>query len=90
MAGPQLLRQLVNERLAAAAEEIFGLVEKTIAEYEDEAVRSKQEIARLKKQLEQLTVFKPEVMLFRAGVLWMLLLACTQGNVSRRVMLGNT
>ncbi|XP_029305466.1 zinc finger protein 3 homolog isoform X2 [Cottoperca gobio] len=30
MSGAQLLRLLVNERLTAAAEEIFGLVEKTI------------------------------------------------------------
>ncbi|XP_070772582.1 zinc finger protein 239-like [Enoplosus armatus] len=60
--------QLVNERLAAAAEENFGLVEKTIAEYQDEAVRSKREVNQLKKQLEQLTVLKPEVILFRADV----------------------
>uniref|UniRef100_UPI0037E8A539 zinc finger and SCAN domain-containing protein 31-like n=1 Tax=Semicossyphus pulcher TaxID=241346 RepID=UPI0037E8A539 len=66
MSGTQLLRLLVNERLTAAAEEIFGLVEKTIAGYQDEAVRSKKEIIQLKKQIEQLTVFKPEVMLFRA------------------------
>uniref|UniRef100_UPI0037E7D4C1 uncharacterized protein n=1 Tax=Semicossyphus pulcher TaxID=241346 RepID=UPI0037E7D4C1 len=68
MSGTQLLRELVNERLAAAAEEIFGLVEKTIAEYQDEAVRSKKEIIQLKKQIEQLTVCKPEVMLFRADI----------------------
>lgn len=68
MAGTQLLRLLVNERLAAAAEEQFGLVEKTIVEYQDEAVRSKREIIQLKKQLEQLTVLKPEVILWRAGV----------------------
>uniref|UniRef100_A0A0F8AGN8 Zinc finger protein 112 n=1 Tax=Larimichthys crocea TaxID=215358 RepID=A0A0F8AGN8_LARCR len=60
MAGTQLLRLQVNERLAAAAEEIFGLVEKTIAEYQDEVVRSRTEIIQLRKQLEQLTVLKPE------------------------------
>ncbi|XP_059215508.1 zinc finger protein with KRAB and SCAN domains 8-like [Centropristis striata] len=64
--GTQLLRLLLNERLAAAAEEIFGLVEKTIAEYQDEAVRSKREVIQLKKQIEQLTVLKPQVTLFRA------------------------
>ncbi|KAE8281072.1 hypothetical protein D5F01_LYC21654 [Larimichthys crocea] len=68
MAGTQLLRLQVNERLAAAAEEIFGLVEKTIAEYQDEVVRSRTEIIQLRKQLEQLTVLKPEVMLFRAEI----------------------
>ncbi|XP_078146967.1 uncharacterized protein LOC144542977 isoform X1 [Centroberyx gerrardi] len=36
----QILREFINERLTAAAEEIFGIVEKTIAEYE-EAFRSK-------------------------------------------------
>lgn len=68
MAETQLLRLLVNERLTAAAEEIFGLVEKTIAEYHREVVRSKREIIHLKKQLQQLTVLKPEVKLFRAGL----------------------
>lgn len=68
MAGTQLLRLLINKRLAAAAKEIFGLVERTIVEYQDEAVRSKREIIQLKKQLEHLTVLKPEVILCRAGV----------------------
>nr|XP_046258143.1 uncharacterized protein LOC124066089 isoform X2 [Scatophagus argus] len=68
MAGTQLLRLLVRERLAAAAEEIFGLVEKTIAEYQEEAVRSKTEVIQLKRQLEQLTVLKPEVIISRAGL----------------------
>lgn len=34
MSKVELLRALVNERLIAAAEEIFGIVETTIAEYE--------------------------------------------------------
>nr|XP_046258142.1 zinc finger protein 224-like isoform X1 [Scatophagus argus] len=68
MAGTQLLRLLVRERLAAAAEEIFGLVEKTIAEYQEEAVRSKTEVIQLKRQLEQLTVLKPEVIISRADI----------------------
>uniref|UniRef100_A0A8C2XJU1 C2H2-type domain-containing protein n=1 Tax=Cyclopterus lumpus TaxID=8103 RepID=A0A8C2XJU1_CYCLU len=66
MSGSQLLRLRVNERLEAAVEEIFGLVEKTIAEYEEDAVRSKREIGQLKRQLEQLVVLKPEVILNRA------------------------
>ncbi|XP_071761409.2 uncharacterized protein LOC139916437 [Centroberyx gerrardi] len=65
MSGTQLLRLLVNERLAAAAEEIFGLVEKTIAEYQDEVVRSKREIIQLKQEIHQLGVLKSEVT-FRA------------------------
>ncbi|XP_074503205.1 uncharacterized protein LOC141774439 [Sebastes fasciatus] len=66
MSGSQLLRLLLNERLAAAAEEIWGLVEKSISEYQDEAVRSKREVLQLRQQIEQLTVLKPEVILFRA------------------------
>ncbi|KAM6922827.1 uncharacterized protein PEZ65_011119 [Lycodopsis pacificus] len=66
MSGTRLLRLRVNERLEAAVEEIFGLVEKTIEEYEEGAVRSKREILQLKQQIEQLTVLKPELMLNRA------------------------
>ncbi|XP_041644905.1 uncharacterized protein LOC121510757 [Cheilinus undulatus] len=55
MSGTLLLRQLVNKRLAAAAEEIFGLVERTIAEYQDEAARAKREICQLREQLEKQT-----------------------------------
>ncbi|XP_040025787.1 uncharacterized protein LOC120814783 [Gasterosteus aculeatus] len=66
MSETQLLRLRVNERLAAAVEEIFGLVENTIMEYKEEAVRSKKEIIQLKQQIEQLTVLKPEVLLNRS------------------------
>ncbi|XP_068566469.1 uncharacterized protein [Cebidichthys violaceus] len=66
MSGTRLLRLRVTERLEAAVEEIFGLVEKTIEEYEEGAVRSKREILQLKQQIEQLTVLKPEVVLPRA------------------------
>lgn len=68
MSETQLLRLRVNERLAAAVEEIFGLVENTIMEYKEEAVRSKKEIIQLKQQIEQLTVLKPEVLLNRSGL----------------------
>ncbi|XP_010744429.3 zinc finger protein 135 [Larimichthys crocea] len=42
------LRAFVNERLTAAAEEIFQVFERTIAKYEEEASSSKQEIDRLR------------------------------------------
>ncbi|KAM3613740.1 uncharacterized protein V6R79_004571 [Siganus canaliculatus] len=49
------LKAFLNERLAAAAEEIFGAVEKTIVEYTEEISRSKDlEISRLKMQLKLL------------------------------------
>lgn len=48
MSSRLLLRAFVNERLTAAAEEIFQVFERTIAKYEEEASSSKQEIERLK------------------------------------------
>lgn len=58
MSTVQTLKVFVEQRLTAAAEEIFGLFEKTIAEYE-------QEVRRQRKLLD--AVFKPEVRLHRAG-----------------------
>ncbi|KAM6951074.1 uncharacterized protein FYW47_014591 [Aplochiton taeniatus] len=64
MSKTQLLRMLINERLSAAAIEIFGIVEKTIAEYEVDVRCSQRENAR---QLELLNVLlKPEIKLHRA------------------------
>ncbi len=51
MSAPLLLRAFVNERLTAAAEEIFQVFERTIAKYEEEASSSKQEIERLRSLL---------------------------------------
>ncbi|KAK7889190.1 hypothetical protein WMY93_024750 [Mugilogobius chulae] len=48
------LRTLVNERLTAAAEEIFALVERTIVEYEEELCRSKEENQRKQQLLDSL------------------------------------
>lgn len=59
MSGIQLLRVLVNERLSAAAEEIFEAVKKTLAGYEEEILLSKQEISRQNKMLQ--TIFKPQI-----------------------------
>ncbi|XP_044028038.1 zinc finger protein 391-like [Siniperca chuatsi] len=60
------LRALLTERLAAAAEEIVGLFEETVAEYEDRAERSEREIRRQRRLLD--AVLKPEVRLHRADV----------------------
>lgn len=65
MSKVEMLRVVVNQRLTAAAEEIFGLFERTIAEYEEELSRSKWENERLRKLLD--AVLKPEVRLHRAG-----------------------
>lgn len=52
MSSRSLLRTFLNERLTAAAEEIFQVFEGTIAKYEEEASSSKQEIERLRGLLE--------------------------------------
>lgn len=60
MSKVQSVRDFVNQRLSAAAEEIFGLFERTIREYEDE-------LCRQRKLLD--TVLKPGVRVERAGLL---------------------
>ncbi|XP_073319153.1 uncharacterized protein [Pagrus major] len=57
MSKVQTLRVFVKQRLTAAAEEIFELFERTIAEYEEE-------LGRHRKLLD--AVFKPQVQLHRA------------------------
>ncbi|XP_034734845.1 involucrin-like [Etheostoma cragini] len=64
MCKVQMLRALVEQRLTAAAEEIFGLFERTIAEYEEELCRSKEENERHRKRLD--AVFSPQLRLHRA------------------------
>ncbi|KAM6938654.1 uncharacterized protein PEZ65_004908 [Lycodopsis pacificus] len=66
MSKVQMLRSLVNQRLTAAAEEIFGLFERTIAEYEEELCRSKEANERQQRQLR--AVFIPQLRLHRADV----------------------
>ncbi|XP_051930221.1 zinc finger protein 629-like [Hippocampus zosterae] len=55
MCKVQMLRELVKRRLNVAVEEIFELFEKTIAEYEEELCRSKDENERQRELLD--TVF---------------------------------
>ena len=61
----QTLKSLVNERLSAAAEEIFGTVGQIVTEYEDEAFSLKQEIDRQSRLLDM--VLNPYIKLYRAG-----------------------
>ena len=67
MAKVQVLRALVEQRLSSAVEEIFVLIERTVAEYEEELCRSEQEKQRQRKQLDAL--LNPRVLLQRAGQL---------------------
>ncbi|XP_074470433.1 uncharacterized protein LOC141754899 [Sebastes fasciatus] len=64
MCKVQMLRALVKQRLTAAAEEICGLFERTIAEYEEELSRSKEENERQQKLLD--AVFNPQLQIHRA------------------------
>ncbi|XP_075937410.1 uncharacterized protein LOC142938083 [Anarhichas minor] len=70
MSKVNMLRCLVNQRLTAAAEEICGLFERTIAEYEEELSRSKEENERQQKLLDAVLI--PQLRLHRADVqqLW--------------------
>ncbi|XP_068440769.1 zinc finger protein 135-like [Clinocottus analis] len=67
MCKVQMLRALVEQRLTAAAEEIFGLFERTIAEYEKELSASRDENERQRRLLD--AVFNPQLRLHRAGLL---------------------
>ncbi|XP_041736865.1 zinc finger protein 391 [Coregonus clupeaformis] len=67
MAKIQLLRVFLNQRLTAAAEEIFGAVAKTIAEYQEEVYRSKEENGRLQRQLD-IVLKPPEIQLHRTDL----------------------
>ncbi|XP_061539417.1 gastrula zinc finger protein XlCGF57.1-like [Phycodurus eques] len=58
MCKVQMLRELVKQRLNVAVEEIFELFERTIAEYEEELSRSKEENERQRELLE--AVFTPQ------------------------------
>ncbi|KAI9535866.1 hypothetical protein NQZ68_039527 [Dissostichus eleginoides] len=61
-----VLLSLVKQRLTAAAEEIFVLFERTIAEYEEELSRSKQENERHRKLLD--AVLQPQLQIHRAEI----------------------
>ncbi|TNN41939.1 Zinc finger protein 22 [Liparis tanakae] len=66
MSKVHMLRCFVNQRLTAAAQEICGLFERTLAEYEEELCSSQEENERHRKRLQ--AVFNPEVRLHRADV----------------------
>ncbi|XP_039997522.1 uncharacterized protein LOC120797742 [Xiphias gladius] len=61
MSKAEMLRVIVTEKLAAAAQEILAVVERTVAGYEEEASGFRQEIDRQRRQLEVL--LQPEIKL---------------------------
>ncbi|XP_057688017.1 uncharacterized protein LOC130913423 [Corythoichthys intestinalis] len=56
-----MLKDLVKQRLSAAADEIFALFEQTIASYEEQLCRAREDNATQRPQLE--TVYKSHVVL---------------------------
>ncbi|XP_054625506.1 zinc finger protein 37-like [Dunckerocampus dactyliophorus] len=67
MCKVQMLRTLVNRRLTAAVEEIFVVLERTIAKYEEELSRTKEENERQRQILD--AIFKkPGIVLYRKAV----------------------
>ncbi|XP_054635097.1 zinc finger protein 350-like [Dunckerocampus dactyliophorus] len=67
MCKVQMLRALVNQRLIAAVEDIFVVLERTIAEYEEELCRTKEENERQRQLLD--AVFKDhQVVLHTADI----------------------
>ncbi|XP_019745790.1 LOW QUALITY PROTEIN: zinc finger protein 271-like [Hippocampus comes] len=68
MCKVQMLRALLNQRLSAAVEEILVAVETTIAEYEEELCRSKEEIERQRQLLDAVFKSPLEVGRHQAGV----------------------
>ncbi|XP_045921448.1 uncharacterized protein LOC123980900 [Micropterus dolomieu] len=63
MSKSEILREIVTEKLTTAAQEIFAVVERTVAGYEEEASGLRQEIDRQRRQLE--AVLQPRVKLQR-------------------------
>ena len=59
MSSAECLRELIYERLTAAAEEIFRALQKTVVEYEEE-------ISRQRRLLD--IALKPEIELHRTGL----------------------
>ncbi|XP_061670869.1 zinc finger protein 79-like [Syngnathoides biaculeatus] len=67
MCKVEMLRALLSQRLNAAFEEIFVVFERTIAEYEDELCRTKEENER-QRQLLDAVFKKPQVVLHKPGL----------------------
>lgn len=61
-----MLKELVRERLIEAADEIFGLFERTIASYEKQLCRAREETERQRQKLE--AVCKTNIVLRADGL----------------------
>ena len=70
MSKSELFREFISEILSTAALEIFGGVEKTLAEYKEQISRSEEERKRLQRLLDVVT--QPEIKLHRTGSIFIL------------------
>ncbi|XP_062304710.1 zinc finger protein 436-like isoform X1 [Osmerus eperlanus] len=66
MSKLNVLKEFIRDILAMAALEIFGVVEKTLAEYNEEISRSEEERKRLQRLLDVVT--QPKIKLLRTEV----------------------
>lgn len=64
MSKSDILRGIVTEKMSTAAREILAVVERTVADYEEEAAGFRREIGRQRRLLELL---QPNVSLERRG-----------------------
>ena len=88
MSKVQMLLSLKKQRLTAAAEEIFALFEKTIAELEEELSLSKDENERLQKLLD--AALQPQLRIHRAGLFPLLLINTLKSSVTLYYQINNT
>ncbi|KAM4536510.1 uncharacterized protein PAE49_021092 [Odontesthes bonariensis] len=65
MSKTDILRGIITEKLSTAAREILAVVERTVADYEEEASGFRRQIERQSRQMELL---QPQVKLLRGGV----------------------
>ncbi|KAM4635232.1 uncharacterized protein ACJ7VT_007115 [Polymixia lowei] len=65
MSRVQMLRALVNERLTAAVEDICGVFERTIEEYEVDVSRLKEQNSRHQKLLD--AILNPKILFSHSG-----------------------
>ncbi|XP_026200495.1 zinc finger protein 595-like [Anabas testudineus] len=72
----QSFNVFLTERLSAAAVDIYGFVERTLVDYQEEVHRTKMENQRLQRLLD--LVYKPEIRLHRADAKLPCVLAYTE------------
>ncbi|XP_046899788.1 uncharacterized protein LOC124483395 isoform X3 [Hypomesus transpacificus] len=79
------IRAFLSERLTTAASEIFGAIEITLAEYQEEISRSEEERKRIQRLFD--VVAQPEIKLHRTGRLHLFYrLSCHLFNIKGQAL----